>query len=95
MFHIAIIEDTQSDLDRLLLHLKKYQEENLIFFQTPVFTDAESFLDKYRPIYDIVFMDIELPGKNGMTAAKKLRTLDPDVPLVFITNIAHFAVQWI
>ena len=93
MFHIAIIEDTQSDLDRLLLHLQKYQEENHIFFQTTVFTDAESFLDKYRPIYDIVFMDIELPGKNGMTAAKKLRTLDTDVPLVFITNIAHFAVN--
>ena len=43
--------------------------------------------------YDIVFMDIELPGINGMEAAHRLREIDQQVILIFVTNMAQFAVK--
>lgn len=43
--------------------------------------------------YDVVFMDIEMPMMNGMTAAKKLRELDGEVCLIFITAMSRYALK--
>lgn len=37
-------------------------------------------------------MDIGLPGLNGMETAARLRTIDQSVMLIFVTNMAQFAV---
>lgn len=57
------------------------------------FTDAIAFLENYVPRYDIVFMDIQLPDMDGMTASRRLRALDRDVILIFVTNMANYAVS--
>lgn len=38
-------------------------------------------------------MDIELPGINGMDAVRELRKTDEDVIVVFVTNLAQYAVS--
>ena len=93
MLHAALVEDSQEDARKILLYLKQFGEKQQITFQTDHFNSAELFLDRYRPVYDIVFMDIELPGSNGMEAARKLRRIDPAVTLIFITNLSTFAVN--
>ena len=72
MLRAALVEDSQEDARKILLYLKQFGEKQQITFQTDHFNSAELFLDRYRPVYDIVFMDIELPGSNGMEAARKL-----------------------
>lgn len=57
------------------------------------YADASKFLWDYKMDTDIVFIDIELPGINGMSAAHELRKLDKDVVLVFVTNMAQYAVN--
>lgn len=47
----------------------------------------------YRPCYHVIFMDIEMPGLDGMQAAHVIRQKDSYVVIVFITNIARYAVQ--
>lgn len=93
MLRAALVEDSQEDARKILLYLKQFGEKQQITFQTDHFNSAELFLDRYRPVYDIVFMDIELPGSNGMEAARKLRRIDPAVTLIFITNLSAFAVN--
>lgn len=46
--------------------------KNDIDFNINTFTNGESFL-KEQDKYDVVFMDIELPGMNGMETITKLR----------------------
>lgn len=93
MFHIAIVEDSEKDLKKLISHLHLYEEESKNRFNIDSFKDADKFLDKYRPIYDLIFMDIELPNTNGMNAAKKIRSMDSSVVIIFITNLSQFAVK--
>lgn len=89
----AIVEDVRSDAEQLKQHLKEYCEEKGLFAEILVFRDALLFLSEYRADYDCVFMDIELPGISGMEGAKKLRKVDPLVPLVFVTSLARYAVK--
>lgn len=125
MTEVAIIEDTQADLDRLTVcfhqfekkqgsasangtnntvdtvnaaagktHAGKINDTNSSeSFHLTHYPDAERFLKEYTPRFDVVFMDIELPGRNGMEAAKKLRAMDTQVCLVFVTNLASYAVD--
>ena len=41
----------------------------------------------------MILMDIGLPKINGMDAAAKLREIDSSVLLIFVTNMAQFAVK--
>lgn len=93
MFHIALIEDEDDSLALFKTNLKRYTEKNHILFQTDVYKNAVCFLTDYEPVYNIVFMDIELPHMNGMEAAKKLREIDKDIMIIFVTNMAQYAVS--
>ncbi|MBQ1840726.1 MAG: response regulator transcription factor, partial [Atopobiaceae bacterium] len=42
---------------------------------------------------DLIFMDIDLPGINGMEAATLLRSFDQQTPLIFVTNLSQYAVR--
>ena len=93
MLRIALVEDDDSDLARLQEHLQRFSQEKGIALQTSVFRNGEQLLFSYQPVYDIVLMDIEMPKMDGMTAAQRLRELDPSVILIFITNMAQYAIQ--
>lgn len=93
MLHAAIVEDSPKELEHLQDCLTRYAAERKVQFETSVFGDAADFLEHYRADYDIVFMDIELPGMNGMEAAHRLREIDQQVILIFVTNMAQFAVK--
>ena len=89
---IAIVEDNPASAEKLRGYLRQYGEENQKEFDITLFGDAVSFLDRYSP-FDMVFMDIELPGMDGMEAARRLREVDRQAILLFVTNMARFAVK--
>ena len=93
MLRCAIVEDSPRELEHLKECLARYSAERDIPLETTAFGDAASFLEHYRADYDIVFMDIELPGINGMEAAHRLREIDRQVILIFVSNLAQFAVK--
>lgn len=93
MLRIAIVEDDDIAAKTLESFLSKYSDECGCEFGTVRFADAETFLTGYKSDYDIVFMDIELPVMNGMEASFKLRELDDNVTLIFVTNMAQYAVK--
>ena len=48
---------------------------------------------KYEPIYDVLLLDIEMPKMNGMDAAREIRKRDQRVLIIFITNMAQYAIN--
>lgn len=90
---VAVVEDEDKAALALEQCLSQFGEKNGDEFSVARFSDAVSFLRQYQPVYDIVFMDIRMPGMDGMSAAQKLREKDPVVTLVFVTSIVGYAVQ--
>lgn len=71
MVKAAIVEDETSYAEELSSFFKRYMITNNHSFQTTIFTSADKFLANYKVgEFDIIFMDIEMPGTNGMEAAK-------------------------
>lgn len=93
MLRIAIIDDQLSVREKMKTYFARYQESHDCSFQLSLFDNADSFLTSYRPEYDIVLMDIDMPGINGLAAARRLRRVDPKVLLMFVTNLAQYAIN--
>ena len=93
VFRLAIVEDEKQDSDLLQSHIHHFFTENCQddSFQVTVFDNARVFIEQYRPDYDLIFLDIQMPGLNGMEAATALRKKDSSVLLVFVTNMAQYA----
>lgn len=89
---IAIVEDDLKAQETLQSHLLKFGKENHIVFLIDVFSSPLPLLENYEAKYDIVFMDIQLPYINGMDAARRIRTLDAGVVLIFVTNLTQYAL---
>lgn len=90
---VAIVEDEFAAAQDLERFLEQFGDREGITFTVTRFTNADGFLKQYQPIFDLVFMDIRMPGTDGMTAAEKLRQIDSVVPLVFVTSMVQFAVK--
>lgn len=92
MLNIAIVEDEADAADVLASFLDRYAAEKDLAFAITRFVSAMEFeLTKQR--FDLVFLDIQMPGINGMEAAQLLRTYDSETPIIFVTNLAQYAVK--
>lgn len=93
MYHIAIVEDEAEFSAQLQEFLKQYQKEQDVPMKISTFSDGADILADYQPLYDIILLDIEMPQVNGMDAAEQIRRMDTDVVLMFITNMAAYAIR--
>ena len=93
MYHIAIVEDEVAFRQQLTEYLTQYQNENNLEFKISEFSDGAEILERYQSDYDVILLDIEMPKVNGMDAAKQIRIQDDNVVLMFITNMASYAIH--
>lgn len=93
VINVAIVEDEQEAVEYLSDCLHRYGEKTGETFSFTHFPEPITFLEKYKPVYDLVFMDIRMPMMDGMQAAKKLREADTSVLLVFVTRMGDYAIQ--
>ena len=91
--HVAIVEDEQIHQDTLKNYLQRYESENGVSFHIDVFANPILLLENYKPVYDLIFMDIQMPDINGMETARRLRTMDRNVLLIFVTSLAQYAIE--
>ncbi len=92
-YRIAIVEDEKEFREQLREYLKEYEEEYHVQFQISEFADGADIVENYKNEYDIILLDIEMQKMNGMDAAEVIREQDENVVLMFITNMAQYAIR--
>lgn len=93
MIRIGIVEDDASAIERMLSHLDRFQRDHDQRFHIGAFRDGADVLAEYRPDWDVLFLDVQMPRVDGMTAARRIREVDSEVIIVFITSSPHYAVS--
>lgn len=93
MYKIAIIENEEKDYNLLKEKLKKYELESSSCFNVSVFTSAYQFLDCNSKDFDIAFIDIQMDGMDGMSLACKIRENNTNIDIIFVTNMANYAIK--
>lgn len=91
MLKIALCEDDQ--LQRELV--KNYIDRSLLNrnYEIFEFKSGEELIANYPQKLDILFLDIQMKEINGMDAAKKIRTFDNNVEIIFITGIWDYVQE--
>lgn len=89
---IAVIEDIESHGDLLISYIKKWSKKNKTVFILKRFESAESFLFQWEEEadFDILFVDIQMSGMNGIEMAKKIRKKDKNIIIIFTTGITDY-----
>ncbi len=93
MINICIVEDEQESALLLRDFICKYGLANHKQIGVTHLSDGLDVVEEYRGQYDIILLDIQMKHMDGMTAAQKIREVDPDVILIFITSTVQYAVQ--
>lgn len=86
---IAVVEDEKAHRDLLLRYISLWRPETGEGVIPEAFDSAQSFLFRYgeRRDFDLLFIDIQMPGMNGMELARKVREGNRDIVMVFVTGM--------
>lgn len=90
---IAVVEDEDAYADQLENYIGRFGREKGISLSLTRFRDGDEIAEDYRGGFDIILMDIQMTFMDGMTAAARIRDLDRNVVIMFITNRTDYALQ--
>lgn len=95
MLKIAIVEDDSNELLELKSILKNWLDKKQLQYEIDEYHSGDEFLIQFNKAkrYHLIFLDIDMPGKNGMETAMFIREKDTQVLLVFVTYMVQYAVQ--
>lgn len=93
MITVAICDDSKPMLESMKACLEEYG--NTINHELHIFSfeSGEELLNNYNCRYDIIFLDIKMPGMNGIEAAEKIREKDKKVIIIFLTSLIQYGVE--
>ncbi|MBQ1573534.1 MAG: LytTR family DNA-binding domain-containing protein [Eubacteriales bacterium] len=89
---IAVCDDEElfriefkSVLDKVLINAE---------YDIDTFSGGSSLYEAFlKNPFDLVFLDIEMPGIDGITLAKRLRAVSENVQIVFLTSHIEYALE--
>ena len=87
---IAILDDEQLQLETLRSFVHSWAEANSHACEISTFPSAEAFRFVYSgdKRFDILLLDVEMTGQNGIDLAKQLRNKGERAEIIFVTS--HF-----
>ena len=93
MIRIAVADDDKECTRQLCQYIDDFARESGQNCDVTVYHDGDELVERYKAQFDIILLDVEMPFLNGMTAAELIRRQDPEVIIIFITNMAQYAIR--
>ena len=91
--NIAVVEDDQDAKTLLISYLNKLAIKYDLNFNISTFENGLQIIADYDNNFDVIYFDVQMPGMDGMTTAKKIRAKDRDVVIIFVTNYVQWAID--
>ena len=94
-YRVAICDDSKTDAEYAQKVLCKWAQDRGVEVYPKIFSSAESFLWRYAEDkrWDILLLDIEMDGMDGVTMAKEVRRGNEAVQIVFITGYSDYIAE--
>ena len=92
---IAICDDAPRDAAFIASLLEKWASAREKSVTYDLFPSAEAFLFRYAEdkAFDLLLLDVEMPGMSGVEMAKALRRENKTVEIVFITGYSDYIAE--
>ena len=92
---IAITDDLNSEREKLSSAIVvPFEKVGIGIGNIDEYTSGESLLKQFSAgKYDLIFLDIYMGGMSGVETAKRIRAIDKNVMLVFVTTSNEFASE--
>ena len=74
---VAIAEDDEASCKLLQAYLKTYSEKTGVVFEIDCFPDGMKLVNAYKPVYDLLLLDIEMPGISGVELPQRIKGFMP------------------
>lgn len=93
MIKIAICEDEKEQQELLKTYINQIFEALYIKYKLEIFNSGEELLENYQNDTDVLLLDIQMGQINGMDTARKIRSIDDKVEIIFITSLIEYALE--
>lgn len=93
MIRIAIVEDEDHYKEQLIEYLGKFGQARGEKIEIKTYSDGDGIVEDYKAQFDIILMDVQMKFMDGMSAAEEIRKMDSEVVIIFITNMAQYAIK--
>lgn len=96
MYHIAICDDEQGECNKIITLLELYKNTcSSCDFTVVCFSAAHTLYDRLQSgvFFDLLLLDIYMPGKTGIELAMDLRKCGNESPIIFLTTSKEHAVE--
>lgn len=88
--NIAICDDEKSDLERIASYCRKWDESHALH---PFLSGDELLAAFDEMFFDLVFLDIEMDGSDGLTVGARLMERERKPIIIFTTHSLNYAVR--
>lgn len=94
-YKVAVVDDEPEILERISTLLTKYAagSGDELSFEADTFPSGDELLNNNPNNYEIIFLDINMPGTNGLRVAKKIRENNRTAIIIFCTHYAQYAIN--
>lgn len=90
MYRVMIVDDEEPVLDSFSFIIKKYVSDFILCGKSRTGTEAIEDIKEKNP--DLVFMDIQMPGLDGIEVIRRLRPMFPHILFILATAYERFDI---
>lgn len=96
MYRIALCEDEDLLASKYEVQIENYFSRTSLNAEIDIFNSGErliNYIEKQHEQYQIIFLDIEMEGINGIEAARKIRKKNKNVLICYLTSYSEYTLE--